>query len=83
VTNFGNRWRLVCHACGFKFEEGLAFNVKDAPCCSEPEIHVHNILEPCRWCDSGTEYDPETGWHKDCVGSCKLAGDAYCAKDYK
>ena len=41
------RARNVCHACGFKYpiESASVFD-----CCPDPEVHVHNISQPCDWC---------------------------------
>jgi hypothetical protein len=40
-------WRLVCHACGFKYPHNAACK---ASCCTKPELHVHNTERPCDRC---------------------------------
>ena len=49
------RWRLVCHSCGKKYPEGTAFNIDHADCCKSPNLHVHNLEEPCERCEDSTQ----------------------------
>ena len=45
------RWRLVCHACGKKYPECAAVSVRNADCCPKPNIHLHDMEQPCEQCD--------------------------------
>lgn len=44
------RWRLVCHSCGEKYPEGTAIPCKP-DCCKEPQIHIHDVDQPCERCE--------------------------------
>jgi hypothetical protein len=54
-----NRWRIVCHTCNMKYPECAGVSAEYANCCGNPELHIHDMEEPCSWCEEPAKDDNE------------------------
>lgn len=66
-------WRLVCHACGFKYPMNAACK---ASCCVKPQLHIHNTDKPCILCKEELKHFDQADkncFDYGCTDDCPVA----------